>query len=300
MSGVPGSGLAQATLEVAVATPATTGEGPVWDDGRAILWWVDIPAGAVHGFDPAGRSDRTLATGSPVGAVALRRDGMLLVALADRLAVLDPQTGRLETLLEFEPSVPPLRCNDGKPDAAGRFWIGRMGMDAAPAAGSLLRVDPDGRTTAVLADLTIPNGLGWSLDGRTMYYVDSAWREVRAFPFGPSTGDLGEPRTLVRFPDDGSVPDGLTLDAHGCLWVARWGAGCVVRVSPEGELVDRIDLPVSQPSSCTFGGPDLGDLYITSAREDLPPDRLAREPLAGSLFRCRPGVRGLPADRVAL
>lgn len=288
-----------ASLEVAAAAAAVTGEGPVWDDDRVVLWWVDIPAGLVHRFDPSSGSDASLATGSPVSAVALRRDGTLLAALADRLAILDPETARLETLLTFEAGWRPLRCNDGKPDAAGRFWIGRMGLDAAPGSGSLLRVESGGRISPVLTGLTQPNGLGWSRDGRTMYHVDSGRLEVRAFPFEPSTGELGEPRTLIRFPDDGSVPDGLAVDADGCLWVARWGAGCIVSVSPEGELLDRVDLPVSQPSSCAFGGPDLGDLYITTAREDLPPDRLAREPLAGGLFRCRPGVRGLIADRVA-
>jgi sugar lactone lactonase YvrE len=254
----------------------------------------------VHRFEPASGSDRTIDVGSSVGAVALRIDGTLLAALADRLAVLDPDSGALETRLTFESGPRPLRCNDGKPDAAGRFWIGRMGLDEAPGAGSLLLVEPRGRMTTVLPDLTVPNGIGWSPDGRTMYYVDSAWRQVRAFTFEPSTGELGVRWTLVDFPDDGSVPDGLCVDSEGCLWVARWGAGCVVRVSPDGLPLDRVDLPVSQPSSCAFGGPDLADLYITSAREGLGPESVARQPLAGSLFRCRPGVRGLPPDVVAL
>jgi sugar lactone lactonase YvrE len=293
-----GGGPAQASLEVAYRAPSVTGEGPVWDDARGTLWWVDIPAGLVHRFDPRRGTDRVTEVGSSVGALALRGDGSLLLALADRLAGLDPTDGRLETLLPLPPGPGPLRCNDGKPDRAGRFWVGRMALDARPAAGSLLRVDAGLRATAVLTGLSIPNGVGWSPDGRTMYYVDSTWLEVRAFPFEPADGSLGPPRTLAAFPDDGSVPDGLAVDAEGRLWVARWGAGCVVRLGPDGALLDRVDLPVSQPSSCAFGGDDLAELYITSAREDLGPERLAAEPLAGSLFRCRPGVRGLPADRV--
>lgn len=283
----------QATLEMAVDAGATVGEGPVWDASRGVLWWVDILGCVVHRFDPRDGSDRTLPVGSTVGAVALRRDGRLLVALADEFATMDPDTGRVDSLVRFAPrDGRPLRCNDGKCDPAGRFWVGRMASDGAAGEGSLLRVDPDLAMVTRMSGLAIPNGLGWSLDGRRMYFLDSAWCEVREHPYDPATGAMGEGRPLVRFPDDGTVPDGLTVDAEGHLWVARWGAGCVVRVAPNGQVVDRIDLPVSQVSSCTFGGQDLGDLYITTAHEDFSPADFTREPLAGGLFRCRPGVRG--------
>jgi len=282
----------QATLELAADAHATLGEGPVWDAARGALWWVDIPAGLVHRFDPRTGADRAMPIGSAVGAVALRRGGTLLVACADGLAELDPDGGRLETLLPLETGDGRHRCNDGKCDPAGRFWVGRMAVDAEPGAGALLRVDPDLAVTTRLAGLTIPNGLGWSPDGNRMYFVDSTWGEVREHPYDTATGSMGEGRALVRFPDDGSVPDGLTVDAEGHLWVARWGAGCVVRVTPDGAVVDRVDLPVSRVTSCTFGGEDLDVLYVTTARGDDAAD-LAREPLAGGLFRCRPGVRGV-------
>ena len=284
----------QATLELVVDAGATVGEGPVWDAPRGILWWVDITAGVVHRYDPRVGSDRTLPVGAAVGAVALRRDGGLLAALADDLATLDPDTGRVGILAPFTTGDGrQLRCNDGKCDPSGRFWVGRM-TDGAAGEGSLLRVDPDLSMVTRMSGLAIPNGLGWSLDGRRMYFLDSAWCEVREYPYDPATAAMGEGRPLVRFADDGTVPDGLTVDAEGHLWVARWGAGCVVRVTPDGKVVGRIDLPVSQVSSCTFGGDDLGDLYITTAHEDFAPGDFAREPLAGGLFRCRPGVRGLP------
>jgi len=282
----------QATLELAADAHAALGEGPVWDAARGVLWWVDIPAGLVHRFAPWTGADRTLAVGSAIGALALRRDGTLLVALADGLAQLDPDGGRPESLLPLVTDGGRLRCNDGKCDPAGRFWVGRMATDAAAGAGALLRVDPDLAVTTSLTGLTIPNGLGWSPDGSRMYFVDSTWGEVREHPFDAATGTMGAGRTFVRFPEDGSVPDGLTVDAEGHLWIARWGAGCVVRVAPDGSVVDRVDLPVSRVTSCTFGGEDLGDLYVTTARGDEPAD-LAREPLAGGLFRCRPGVRGV-------
>jgi sugar lactone lactonase YvrE len=285
----------QATLELVVDAHAGVGEGPLWDAARGILWWVDITAGVVHRFDPRDGSDRTLPVGASVGAVALRAAGGLVVALQDELAALDPDTGRVESLVRFAAGAGPrIRCNDGKCDPAGRFWVGRMAYDGAAGEGSLQRIDPDLAVVTRMTGLAIPNGLGWSLDGRRMYFLDSLWCEVREHPYDPATGTMGEGSTLVRFDDDGTVPDGLTVDAEGHLWVARWGAGCVVRVTPDGRVVDRIDLPVSQVSSCAFGGDDLGDLYITSAHEDFTPDDFAREPLAGGLFRCRPGVRGLP------
>lgn len=289
---------AGSTLELVVDARAIVGEGPVWDAGRGVLWWVDILGSVVNSYDPGTGESRAIGVGSQTGAVALRRDGTLLLAQEDRLAVLDPEKGSgPEELLRLPDASPAVRSNDGKCDAAGHLWLDRMAHDAAAGAGCLLRIDPDLSVTTELTNLTIPNGLGWSLDGRTMYFVDSIWCEIRAYSYDPSSGTMGEGRTLVSFPDDGTVPDGLTVDADGCLWVARWGAGCVVRVAPDGRIVDRVDLPVSQATSCTFGGDDLADLYITTAHEDFGPADFAREPLAGGLFRCRPGVSGLlPAE----
>ncbi len=289
----------QSTLELAAGARATLGEGPVWDEVRGVLWWVDITAGLVRRFDPSTGDDREMDVGAPVGAVALRRDGTLLAALADGLATLDLDGGSLQMLLRLDADEGRLRCNDGKCDPAGRFWVGRMALDAAPGAGTLLCVDPDLAVSTSLTGLTIPNGLGWSPDGRTMYFIDSTWLEVRAYPYDPAAGTLGDGRILARFPDDGSVPDGLTVDEEGHLWVARWGGSCVDRVAPDGSIVDRIELPVTRVTSCTFGGADLGDLYITTARGDANTADLVREPLAGGLFRCRPGVRGLPPVRFA-
>ncbi len=282
---------AQASLELVVPARAELGEGPTWDPGRSVLWWVDITAGLVHRHEPGGIPDAVTDVGSPVGAVLHRRGGGLVVALADRLAALDPDTGVLEPLLDLEPSAG-RRSNDAKVDPAGRLWLGRMAIDAAPGAGTLVRVEPDRSVTPMLDGLAIPNGLDWSPDGRTMYFVDSAWGEVRAYPFDPPTGSMGEGHPLVRLGGDGALPDGLTVDGEGFLWVAIWGGGCVVRVAPDGSVAGRVGLPASQVTSCAFGGPDLGDLYITTARERFTPEDDAREPLAGGLFRCRPGVTG--------
>ena len=283
----------QATLEVVAGASATLGEGPVWDDARGVLWWVDVTMGLVRRFEPGTGEHRAIDVGSPVGAVALRHDGTLIAALADGISSLDPGSGARENLVPLDSDRGRLRCNDGKCDPAGRLWVGRMAFDETPGAGTLLRVDPHLGVSTHLTGLTIANGLGWSPDGGTMYFVDSTWQQVREYPYDAADGTMGEGRVLARFPDHGSVPDGLTVDEEGHLWVARWGGSCVDRVAPDGSVVERIELPVKRVTSCTFGGGDLRDLYITTARGRDDAAYLGDEVLAGHLFRCRPGVRGL-------
>jgi sugar lactone lactonase YvrE len=292
MTGAPDAlARAQASLELAAPAGAELGEGPCWDAARGVLWWVDITAGLVHRFDPRRGLDTAMEVGSPVGAVLLRRGGGLVLALADRLAALDPDTLELETLVDLEPSAG-LRSNDAKVDPVGRIWLGRMARDASPGVGTLVRIDPDRTVTERLGGLAIPNGLDWSPDGRTMYFLDSAWGEVRAFPYDAATGDMGEGRSLARLDGGGAVPDGLTVDAEGCLWVALWDGAAVVRVAPDGSVLGRVTLPVARVTSCAFGGTALDDLYITTAREPLDAENDDRQPRGGSLFRCRPGVAG--------
>ena len=283
--------------ELVVDAHAYLGEGPVWDERRGVLWWVDITPGLIHRYDPRTGLDTAVPAGSQAGCVVLRRDGNLIAALADRIAVVDPEHRTVTTLLRFEDGDAALCCNDGKCDPAGRLWLDRMAPDTSPGRGRLVRVDPNLTVETAITGLTVPNGIGWSADGRIMYFTDSAWSEVRRYDYDITTGRMGQGSVLIAFPDDGSVPDGLTVDAEGCIWLARWGAGCVVRVSPDGHLLARIELPVSQTTSCAFGGEDLGDLYITTAHEDFGPRDFAREPLAGGLFRIRPGVRGLAPAR---
>jgi sugar lactone lactonase YvrE len=282
---------------------ARLGEGPVWDADRGILWWVDILGGTVHGFDPHEESDRKTEVGEAVSAVVLRRDGLLFVFGESAILTFDPSTGLLSTSLQFPVEMPARRSNDAKADPSGCVWLGRMTWDHAPGTGDLFRLDPDMSITPVLTGLAIPNGMDWTADGRTMYFAESPSRTVTAYDFDAGNGKAtcGSPsagRPFLRVgPElglpDAAVPDGLTLDAEGFMWLATWGGRSVVRISPSGRLVDRIDVPASQVSSCAFGGPDLADLYITTAREDFTPADNEREPHAGGLFRARPAVGGV-------
>jgi sugar lactone lactonase YvrE len=298
------TGSAQSEPELVADARATLGEGPLWDAGRGLLWWVDILGGLVHAFDPSTGLDEAIAVGQAVGAVALREDGNLLVLGQDAILALDPVTRGLRTVLAFARETPPRRTNDGKPDPAGSLWLGRMTFDHASGMGSLCRLDRNLRLEVMLPELTIPNGLAWSPDGTTMYFVESISREVRAYDFDAETGEISNGRSFIRigpgtgFPD-AAVPDGVTVEAEGSVWIAVWNGGCVIRVSPAGAIQTRLDLPVTQVSSAAFGGRDLSDLYVTSAREDFTDAEAAREPIAGGLFRLKPGVRGLPPHRFA-
>jgi len=288
--------------ELVLDARAELAEGPLWDDERHVLWWVDISAGRVHRFDPATGSDSVIEIGRPVGCVALRDDGALVVAAPEALLTLNPETGATDALARFEPEPVALRCNDGKCDPHGRFWIDRLALDRAPGASSLVRF-AGSRFETVLRGLTIPNGLGWSADGKRMYFVDSPRRVVSVFDFDETTGALAHGRPFARVDESlglpaSAVPDGLTVDEDDGVWVAVWGGGCVLRFAPDGSLLARIDVPVTRASSCAFGGADLADLFITTAWEDATPDELAAEPAAGGIYRARPGVRGRSADRL--
>lgn len=269
---------------------ATRGEGPLWDARDQRLLWVDIDAGVVHRFDPASGIDEPTAVGQPVGAAALREAGGLVLAVRDGFSILDD--GHSTVIADVEREDPASRMNDGSVDLAGRFWAGTMAFDASVGAGSLYRLDPDGAVQTMLTGLTISNGLDWSPEDRTMYFVDSMAGGVDAFDFDLDAGTISGRRRVCEIPPEEGLPDGLTVDADGFVWVALWGSGSVRCYAPSGALVALVDVPARQVTSCAFGGPDLADLYITTARAGLSAEDLRGQPDAGGLFVCRPGVVG--------
>ena len=285
--------------ELVLEATAIVGEGPIWDDSNARLVWVDIPTGLVHLFDPESGRDKAISMGQSVGVAVLGRKGSLIVACADGFYGLDTSSGQTVLLANVEEDLPESRMNDGACDAAGRLWAGTMSDKAVPGAGSLYRFDPDRVLTKVLSNLTISNGIDWSLDNSLMYYIDSATQTVDTFDFDLVSGSLSNRRTLIAIPHSEGMPDGLTVDTEGCLWVALWGGGAVRRYSPDAVQIAHYDLPVEFVSCCAFGGPSYDDLYVTTGRYTLTPDEVKKQPGAGSLFRINPGVRGRPAYRWA-
>lgn len=286
-------------VELVLDAGAELGEAPCWDSGAQLLLWVDITAGMVHRFDPAHGGDETFDIGQPVGAAVPTESGQIALAVSNGFAILDVRTGRVERVADVDLGVSGTMMNDGKCDPAGRFWAGTKDIEGRAPTGSLYRLDADHRVIRVVPGVTLSNGLDWSPDQRTMYYIDSTTYGIDAFDFEISTGDLSDRRRPVELPREWGLPDGMTVDEEGCLWVAFWGASSLRRFESDGELVTVIDLPVSQVTSCAFGGDDLDDLYVTSARGGLSPQELREQPHAGGLFRLRPGVRGLPSHPFA-
>jgi sugar lactone lactonase YvrE len=283
-------------VELVLDARAELGEGPRWDARGQRLLWVDIMRGRVHAFRPEKGACRSVDVGRPVGALACAADGTVVLAVAGGFARLHWKSGRVEMLAAVEADRPQNRMNDGACDPAGRFWAGTMALDERPGAGALYRLDPDLTVHTMLTGVTISNGIDWSLDGRRMYYVDSPTRRIDVFDFDPETGAIANRRPFVEVPAEAGIPDGLTIDADGFVWLALWGGAALRRYGPDGGLERSVPLPVSHPTSCAFGGPGLDLLYVTSARRPLGADERARQPAAGGLLRLRPGVVGRPAN----
>jgi len=261
-------------------------EGPVWSPSWGGLRCVDMFAGDVLSIG-ADRSVARRHVGSIAAAVRPRRSGGAVIAV-ERGFVLEATDGSLTALPEVW-NDPSLRMNEGGCDPQGRFYCGSIAYDQAPGRASVYRLDADGSVTHLFGDVTCSNGIDWSPDGRTAYYVDSATRCIDAFDYDASAGLAGR-RTLVAIAD--GIPDGLTVDAEGYVWVALYAGSAVHRYRPDGTLDGVVELPVSQVTACTFGGENLDQLFITTSRENLPDDV---QPEAGSIFHCTPGVRGRAA-----
>ena len=260
------------------------GEGPVWAHGA--LHWVDMLAGDVLTLSSDGGVGRRH-VGSVAAALRPRAGGGFVYALERGFALADDADGPVRRLPEVW-SDPSIRMNEGGCDPDGRFYCGSMAYDQRTGAASVYRLGPDATVTTVLTGVTVSNGLEWSPDGSLAYYVDTPTGRVDVFDYDSARGLTGR-RSFVAV-HSGS-PDGLTVDAEGGVWVALWRGSAVHRYTPEGVLSDIVELPVTNVTACTFGGPELTDLYITTSREGVP---AGGQPLAGSLFTCRPGTSGRP------
>jgi sugar lactone lactonase YvrE len=271
---------------------ALLGEGPTWDPSEGVLLWVDIDAGQVYRLKPGGKPEH-LDIGQKVGAVVPRKSGGLALAVKEGFALMDRWGGPLRVVASPEKDRPKNRMNDGKCDSAGRFWAGTISPE--PSRARFYRLDPDGSLHTMLDEVTISNGLGWSPDNRTMYYIDTPTYRVDAFAYDAPSGNITGRRALVNVPREHGGPDGMAVDESGCLWVAHWGGSAVRRYTPAGALDRTIEVPASLVTCCAFGGKDLSDLYITTASAELDDAGRREQAHAGGLFIARPGVKGMPA-----
>jgi L-arabinonolactonase len=271
----------------------THGEGVLWSHESRLLMWADIHGEAIWTFDPRSTEVTSYPTPGRVCCFAPCEGqpfNKIVAAFSDGFAFLDIETGKRTPIAPFEPELPQTRLNDGRTDRRGRLIAGGMDeKDLAPIS-SVWRLDPDLRLTKLLDGVSCANSTCFSPDGREMYFADSPRKEIVAFRYDPDTGALGDKRRVAQV--DG-IPDGSCVDAEGCIWNAVWEGYRVERWSPAGKLLTTVEVPVCKPTCCAFGGAELDTLYITTSRLAEPAERLAREPTAGSLYACKPGVRGL-------
>lgn len=271
------------------------GECPVWDDRSGTLFWVDIREPAVRRFDPQSGAVDTWVMPDLVGAVALCEDNRLLVALADRIVLWHIGTDRFDLVAKLPDLRPGHRCNDGRCDRQGRFWVGTMHNVTRAPEGTLYRLD--GRTlTPVRHGICIPNSLAWSPDGTQMYFCDSLTYRIDRFMLDAETGQTG-PAECFAQTEPPAFPDGATVDAEGCLWSAEYNGGRIVCYAPDGTIRRSVAVPFERPTACAFGGADLSTLFVTTTSQNMTPEECAEQPFAGALLAYDVGVRGLPEPR---
>ena len=285
-------------LELVLDARAELGEGPVWQAATGTLYWVDLFAGIVHHYQPATGIAGHVDVGEFVGCVVPRERGGLLAATTSGIYHLDLVSGTRTRVSDIEADRPETHFNDGKVDPAGRFWFGSIATDrSTDTRGDLYSLEPDLTVTRRLRGIDNTNGMDWSPDGRTMYYIDSLTRQVTAFDYDAAGGDIANPRPVVTLPENSGVPDGMTVALDGTLWVAHWGGARVTRWHPTtGALIQTIPVPANLTTSCAFAGPALDELYITTARYQESGPALAAQPHAGGVFRIRTDTRGRPAE----
>jgi sugar lactone lactonase YvrE len=270
------------------------GESPIWEPAARRLAWIDTEKPVFSSFDPSTGRTETVKTQWLVQAIGRRRSGGWIAVIRDGFALLevDPARGRL--LGNPVEGVAHMTMNDGAVGPDGRFYAGSLNFDVLDAPdGCLYRVDTDGSIATIETGIVLPNGIAFSPDGRTMYVTEMFAHRILAFDFDPRKGAVSRRRTLVTVPEDEGLPDGLIVDAEGFLWSAHWQGFRVTRYDPHGRKADRVDVPAPTATCIAFGGPDLGTLYITTAKKGLTPEQIEKYPEAGDLFAVETGVRGM-------
>ncbi|MBS1667021.1 MAG: SMP-30/gluconolactonase/LRE family protein [Bacteroidetes bacterium] len=284
-------------VEKLVEHSCLLGEGPVWDEKTKTICWVDILNGMIHDYSPINGKMKSLELHEMIGSLAICTDGHFMAALQNGFAFIDRATGNIKRIADPESHLPENRFNEGKCDPAGRFWAGTMALSEEDGKGNMYLLHEDLAISQKMSGVSISNGLAWSIDDRTMYYIDSPSFEVVAFDYEKSSGQISNKRTVIKIGKEEGSPDGMTIDNEGMLWVAHWGGWQVARWDPNtGKKLLSIPVPVERVTSCTFGGDHFEDLFISTAKVGLDEKGLAKQPMAGFLFVVRNcGFKGMPA-----
>ena len=284
------------TAECVLDTRAILGEGPVWRAETQDLVWVDIESARVCCFYPATGENKTWDVGEKPGLAVPAEKGDLILGTSVGFVRLDLVSGELSPIIDPEQDLPNNRFNDGKVDPEGRLWAGTMGMNEAPNVGSLYRLNRNLSADKLFDQVSISNGMAWTSDHKTFYYIDSPTRRVDVFDCDMAGGSVSNRRTAFELPRGMGYPDGMCIDNEGMLWVALWQGWGVARFEPGGALLTKVEVPVECVTSCCFGGENWDELYITTSSRDLDRTGRVEQPLAGGVFRCKPGVSGPPTN----
>lgn len=265
------------------------GEGPRWHEGEQSLYWVDIENGQIHSYSSNQQEHKISDVGLPIGCLAFRKSGGLVLATSDGFAYWSDESG-LEVIIDLLSHKEDVRFNDGSVGPFGRFWAGTM--TPTGSENCLYRLDPDRSVHQMETGIAIANGIGWSPDKKTLYFTDSPQKVIYAYDFDPDTGEISNRRPWVHSDDEPGVPDGLTVDVEGCVWSSRWDGSKIQRYNSAGKLIEEFALPCPRPTSCTFGGRNLDVLFVTTASTGLSDIERNEYPTSGDLFQIETDTRG--------
>ena len=285
-----------ATLEFEIK--AQLGEGAFWNHQSQTLYWVDIVGKALHIYHPVSKENLTFPTSSSIGTVVpTDQPNEAIVALEDGIYIFNTEKSAFDLFCDVEKNKPGNRFNDGKCDPSGRFWVGSMAYSQAPKLASLYCIDENGKATTKIDSVTISNGIVWTKDKKTMYYIDTPTKNIKAYDFDNETGNISNERIAVKVSDSLGFPDGMAIDENDQLWVGMWNGNAVLHFDPlNGKLLSKVNVPAHNVTSCAFGGENLDVLYITTSSLDMTPEEQKKYPLAGSIFKVKTNTKGVKSS----
>jgi len=275
-------------------TNAELGEGALWNYKTQELYWIDIEKKLLCLYNPVNKKNRYIKMPSRIGTVVPVNSQFVLTALEDGIYITNLQLGTSELYLDMKDELKDKRLNDGKCDPFGRFWVGSMHLNQEKGEAQLFSINQNGHLDIKIDSVTISNGIAWSEDKSTMYYIDTPSAEIKSYDYDKTTGQISNRKIVIRISESLGFSDGMTIDSEGMLWVGMWNGNAVLRIDPSrGEVIQTIEVPALNVTSCAFGGDSLDELYITTARLGMTEDELQKFPLSGSIFKVKPGVKGL-------
>ena len=280
---------------LALEINAALGEGAFWNHTTNQLYWIDITSNLLHIYNPDTQENQTLEMPSNIGTVVpTDKPDLAIVALQDGVYIVHTKNGKIDLLSDVERNLPNNRFNDGKCDPSGRFWVGSMSYSQEPYLANLYMIDNKRIAVKKLDSITISNGIVWTKDKKTMYYIDTPTAAIKAFDFDNATGVISKERIAVSIPDSLGFPDGMAIDENDHLWVGMWNGNAVLNFDPiSGNLISKVHVPAHNVTSCAFGGKNLDILYITTSSLDMTDEEQAKFPMAGSIFKVKTKSKGV-------